>query len=132
MQSRFFHSNPLVGVGPLCRHDIEQRPDLAFGDHVFIVGAAGARARRLPGGILDELADFFLKCHLAKELADPRLKKWGAEGGRTSGALWSWRRARLSNGTLREDKEKKRDGQEKTACAAPACGAAALPRLAEM
>lgn len=53
---------------------IEQRSDLAAGNHVFIIGPASSRPGRLSGGVLHELTDFFLERHLFDKRFHPCLK----------------------------------------------------------
>ena len=61
----------LVLVDQRSINDIQQRPNLAPGNHVFVVGSAGTGARRLAGGILHKLSNFFFQCHAVQERLDP-------------------------------------------------------------
>ena len=74
LEPGFFDCDALVPVGFLCRRDIEQGADLAFGDHVLVIGTVRARARRLTRRVLDQLADFLLERHLAQQGFHPSVE----------------------------------------------------------
>src|SRR5207253_3553449 len=79
VQPGLLHGDVLVGIDLAGRGDVKKRPDFAFADHVVIICAAGSRARRLSGRILDELADLLLKGHLLQERFKFFLGAWIAQ-----------------------------------------------------
>jgi hypothetical protein len=82
----------------LCSDDIKEAADLAFGEHVGVIGAARAWSRRLTGRILDQLTDFFFKSHLFEKLIDASLGGWIIEVGIYMRLFRGWR---LREGRLR-------------------------------
>src|SRR6267154_1812230 len=67
VQAGLLHCDALVFIHLAGGRNIEQSSDLAFADHVIIIGAAGARPCRLSCRILNELAYFFLEGHLLQQ-----------------------------------------------------------------
>jgi hypothetical protein len=68
VQARLLNGDVLKGIDLAGGGDIEERAHFAFANHVVIVGATGARTGGLAGGVLDELADFFLERHFVEKL----------------------------------------------------------------
>ena len=70
VQARILNRDILQRVGFARPRHIEQRAYLTLADHVFVVGPARSRTRGLAGGILHELANFFLERHFLQKLGD--------------------------------------------------------------
>src|SRR5262245_22848967 len=70
MQSRLLDGKVLKGIHLAGSGDIEKRADLAFANHVFIIGAARAWTSGLASRVLDKLANFFLKGHVLEKIVD--------------------------------------------------------------
>src|SRR2546429_590360 len=68
VKARLFDCDALEGVGLLGGDDIEERADLTFRQHVVVIGATGAGAGGLAGGILNELTDLFFEGHLLQQV----------------------------------------------------------------
>jgi len=66
VQARFVNGYMLQLVSRVSAGNVKERADLALANHVAIVRATRGGPGGLSGGILDELADFFLQRHLAK------------------------------------------------------------------
>src|SRR5258708_28630996 len=74
MQSGLFYRDPLILIDLARIDDIEQRPDLPPGNHIFIVSPPRPGPCSLASGILHELANFLIPRHVAENRFQPRVK----------------------------------------------------------
>src|SRR5256885_2231058 len=72
VKARLFDCDALEGIGLVGGDDIEERSDLTFCQHVVVIGATGAGAGGLAGGILNELTDLFFEGHLLQKFFNTR------------------------------------------------------------
>src|SRR5688572_11156598 len=74
LEARPLGGDALVRVRLLRRRDVEERADLPLGNHVLVSRASRPRSGRLPGRVLDQLADLLLERHLVQQGLHPRIE----------------------------------------------------------
>ena len=74
VHTRFLDRDSLVFIDEGSISHIQQRPDLPLRNHVLVIASPGARARRLPSRVLDQLTNFFFQGHAAENSLNPRVK----------------------------------------------------------